>query len=311
MRTPGRGTLVTAIVVLLFLLPATGCGSSIRQSNDGALVVVASLSFLADIAQNVAGDRFEVHSLVPLDTDPHSFQPAPSDLRAVAAADLVILNGAGLEGPLVKAIESAGGDPAVIDASRGLVSRRPRAGEPPLEEAGADPHFWLDPRLVATYVENIRVAFSDADPAGAAAYEANAAAYVDQLQSLDTEIRAQVATLPTAHRKLVMNHASHGYYADAYGFEVVGTVIPGVGAGESPTARQLGELTRAISRSDARAVFVEIGTDPKLARQIAAETGIVVVDDLRDHSLTGPGGVAPTYIEMLRFNTRRIVEALR
>lgn len=310
MRTPGRRTLVSAIVVLLFLLPA-GCGSGVRQSDGDAPAVVASLSFLADIAQNVAGDRFEVHSLVPLDTDPHSFQPAPSDLRAVAAADLVILNGAGLEGPLVKAIESAGGEPAVIDASRGLVSRRPRAGEPPLEEAGADPHFWLDPRLVATYVENIRVAFSEADPAGAAAYEANAAAYIDQLEALDAEIRAQVATIPAARRKLVMNHASHGYYADAYGFEIVGTVVPSVGASESPTARQLSELTRAIIRSGARAVFVEVGTDPKLARQIAAETGIEVVDDLRDHSLTGPDGVAPTYIEMLRFNTRRIIEALR
>lgn len=273
--------------------------------------MVASMSFLADIAQNVAGDRFEVHSLVPIDTDPHSFQPTPSDLREIAEADIVILNGGGVEGTLTTTLESASGGAAQVIASRGLASRRPQPGEPTLDEDGTDPHFWLDPLLVATYVENIRVAFSEADPAGAAAYEANAAAYVDQLEALDAEIRAQIDTLPVAHRKLVMNHASHGYYADAYGLEIVGTIIPSVGTGESPTARQLGELTRAISESGAQAVFVELGEDPKLAQQIAAEMGIEVVDDLLDHSLTDPDGVAPSYIEMLRFDTDRIVEALR
>lgn len=307
---PRRLTFGAAIVVLLLLLP-TACGSDDRQSGDDTLVVIASMSFLADIAQNVAGDRFEVHSLVPLGTDPHSFQPAPSDLRETAEADILILNGGGVEGTLTTALESAGGGPERVIASRGLASRRPQPGEPALDEDGADPHFWLDPLLVATYVENIRAAFSEADPAGAAAYDANAAAYVDQLEALDAEIRTQIGTLPVAHRKLVLNHASHGYYADAYGLEIVGTVIPGVGTGESPTARQLGELTRAISESGAQAIFVELGEDPKLAQQIAAETGIEVVDDLLDRSLTDPDGVAPTYIEMLRFDTQRIVEALR
>ncbi len=299
-----------AIAVLLLLLPAA-CGSDDRQSGGDGLVVIASMSFLADVAQNVAGDRFEVRSLVPIDTDPHSFQPTPSDLREIAEADIVILNGGGVEGTLTATLVNAGDGPVQVIASRGLASRRPQPGEPTLGEDDTDPHFWLDPLLVVTYVENIRVAFSEADPAGAAAYEANAAAYVDQLEALDAEIRAQLGTLPVAHRKLVLNHASHGYYADAYGLEIVGTVIPSVGTGESPTARQLGELMRAISESGAQAVFVELGEDPKLAQQIAAETGIEVVDDLLDHSLTDPDGVAPSYIEMLRFDTDRIVEALR
>ncbi len=298
------------------LVLAAGCGAGDSSGAGGEqdsdkLAVVASLSVLADIAQNVAGDRFQVRSLVPLETDPHSFEPTPADLRDVASADLVVINGGGLEGPLLEMLENAGGEAIIVDASAGLRSRSPQPGEPPLGSSETDPHFWLDPTLVKTYVANIRDAFVEADPAGAAEYEANAAAYARRLDELDAWIRGQVATVPAADRKLVMNHASHGYFADEYGFSVVGTVIPGVGTGETPTARQLSELTAAIRESGAGAIFVEIEENPKLAQQIAAETGIVVVDDLLDHSLTEPDGAAPTYIDMMRFDTWRIVEALR
>ena len=165
--------------------------------------------------------------------------------------------------------------------------------------------------LVKTYVANIRDAFVAADPSGATAYAANAAAYIAKLDALDTWIATQVDTVPPAQRKLVMNHASHGYFADRYGLQVVGTVIPGAGTSESPTAQQLGDLTRAIEASGARAIFVETDENPQLARQIAAETGVTVVTDLLDHSLTPPGGEASTYIEMMKYDTRRIVEALR
>jgi ABC-type Zn uptake system ZnuABC Zn-binding protein ZnuA len=160
-------------------------------------------------------------------------------------------------------------------------------------------------------VATIRDAFSKADPAGSAEYAANADAYMKQLDELDAWIAAQIAQIPAADRKLVMNHASHGYFADRYGLEVVGTVIPGVGTGATPTAKELSDLTAAIRASGARAIFVEMGENPELALQIAAETGATVVTDLLDHSLTEPGGVAPTYIEMMKYDTQRIVEALR
>ena len=311
-----RSTISRVLLTLLVggLLLAAGCGTGTKATEtagNAPLDVIASVSFLADIAQNVAGDRFAVRSLVPLDTDPHSFEPTPADLREVATADLVVVNGSGLEGPLLKTLENAGGEATIVDASAGLQSRSPQPGEPPLESSETDPHFWLDPVLVKTYVANIRDAFLKADPDGAALYDANAAAYAKRLDKLDAWIRSQVATVPAANRLLVMNHASHGYYADRYGFSVVGTVIPSVGTGETPTAKQLGDLTAAIRASGAKAIFVEIEENPKLAEQIAAETGIVVVDDLLDHSLTAPDGVAPTYIDMMKFDTRRIVEALR
>jgi len=311
-----RSTISRVLLTLLVggLLLAAGCGSGTKATEtagDSPLDVVASVSFLADIAQNVAGDRFEVRSLVPLDTDPHSFEPTPADLREVATADLVVVNGSGLEGPLLKTLENAGGEATIIDASAGLLSRSPQTGEPPLESSETDPHFWLDPVLVKTYVANIRDAFATADPDGAALYDANAAAYAKRLDVLDAWIKSQVAMVPAEDRLLVMNHASHGYFADRYGFSVVGTVIPSVGTGETPTAKQLGDLTAAIRASDAKAIFVEIEENPKLAQQIAAETGITVVDDLLDHSLTEPDGAAPTYVDMMKFDTQRIVEALQ
>lgn len=308
-----RRVSLRSLLALLACLLATlaSCGSG-GATGSGSLSVVASTSWLADIAQNVAGERFTVASIIPLDTDPHSFEPTPSDLTRVAKADLLLLNGGGLEGPLEEALRNAGADTTVVVASEGLTPRTPQAGEPSPEHTGEpDPHFWLDPVSVKTYVENIRDAFSAADPPGAATYEANAAAYLKKLDELDRWVRQQVETVPAADRKLVMNHASYGYFADRYGFTVVGAVVPSVTTGSTPTARQLAELIATIRTQGVKAIFVEAEESPQLAEQIAAETGVTVVDDLLDHSLTGPQGPAPTYIDMIRFDTRRIVEALR
>jgi ABC-type Zn uptake system ZnuABC Zn-binding protein ZnuA len=302
--------LLGAALLLLVVAVSAGCGTASGPSS-GALDVVASTTFLADIAQNVAGDRFEVASLVPLGTDPHAFEPTPSDLRKVVTADLLIVNGGGLEGPLLKTMENAGGGATVVDASAGLATRTPQPGEPPLANGETDPHFWLDPVLVKTYANNIAAAFATADPAGAAVYAANAAAYTKNLDALDAWIKAQVAQVAPGNRKLVMDHASHGYFADRYGFTIVGTVIPAVGTGETPTARQLSDLTHKIDATGAKAIFVEASENPQLAEQIAAETGVSVVTDLLDHTLTAADGPAPTYIAMMKYDTRRIVEALR
>ncbi len=295
---------------LALLAAAAGCGED-DAAQGGRLDVVASATFLADIAQQVAGDRFAVRALVPRDADLHSFELTPRDLTDIAGADLFIVNGAGLERTLEEAVRAAGGDVRVVEASAGLTTRTPQSGEPGGTAHEPDPHFWLDPTLVESYVATIRDAFAAADPDGTAVYEANAAAYVDELRALDHWIAAQVETVPADQRLLVMNHVSHGYYADRYGFAVVGAVIPSVGTAEEPTARQLAELTRAVRETGAKAVFVELGQSPDLATQIAAETGITVVDDLRDHSLSGPGGGAATYIAMMKYDTRKIVEALR
>jgi ABC-type Zn uptake system ZnuABC Zn-binding protein ZnuA len=229
----------------------------------------------------------------------------------VAGADLVIVNGAGLEGTLLTTLQNAVGDTPIVDASAELPTRTPQPGEPQLAAGEKDPHFWLDPKLVKTYVANIEKAFSAADPAGAATYAANAAAYDRKLDALDAWIRQQVAQVPPAGRRLVTDHASLGYFADRYGFSVVGTVIPSASTGETPTARQLADLTQAIRASGAKAIFVDASDNPQLAEQIGSETGVKVVTGLLDHSLTAAGGAAPTYIDMMKYDVRQIVQALK
>ena len=327
-------TVLLLVSLLVTALAAAGCGGDEEQTQSGALSVTATATFLADIAQNVAGDRFTVESLVPRDTDLHAFQPTPRDVAAVSESDLFLLNGGGLEETLEETLRTAAADTAFVEAAEGITPREPQPGEPlhehhhegeeahegeaahEGEEADehaheTDPHFWLDPTLVKTYVENIRDAFIAADPAGEAEYTANAAAYTAELDELDAWIEDEVAALPKEDRLLVMNHVSHGYFADRYGFRIVGAVIPSVATGESPTAKQLAELTETIRTEGVRAIFVDLGENPQLADQIAAETGIVVVEDLRPHSLSEPDGEASTYIDMMKYDTRQIVNALR
>jgi ABC-type Zn uptake system ZnuABC Zn-binding protein ZnuA len=277
----------------------------------GLLRVLAVESFLADIAQNVAGDRLTVETLLPLGVDPHAYQPTPRDVAKVADSDVLIVNGAGIESYLDSLLANAGGQrlPAlaqvqvVITASAGLTPRPDPQGEHP----EGDPHFWLDPNNVIAYVENIRNGLSQVDPDGASVYAANAAAYIEQLKALDQWITQQVATVQPARRLLVTNHESLGYFADRYGFTVVGAVIPSVSTEASPTAQQMAALIEQIKASGAPAIFLETGANPQLAQQIAAETGVKVVTDLYTHSLSAPDGPAPTYIDMMKYNVSQIV----
>lgn len=308
MRPPCRLTL--AIIALFAMIAAAGCGAG-GGAGGGAGDAVASTSVIADIAQQVAGDRFQVRSLIPRGADPHAFDPVPSDLRVVAGADVVLVNGAGLEGGLLDTLKAVVGDVPVVSVSSGLDSRTPQPGEPELAPGETDPHFWLDPELVKTYVGNIAAAFTQADPDGGDVYAANATAFKAQLDELDAWIRRQVRRVRPADRQLVTDHLSYGYYADRYGFTVVGTVIPSATTGESPTARQLSELTATIRRTGAKAIFVEAGANPKLAEQIGAEAGVRVVTDLLDHSVTAADGPAPNYVAMMKHDTLVIVDALR
>ena len=173
-----------------------------------------------------------------------------------------------------------------------------------------DPHFWLNPLNVITYADNIRDGLIQADPDGKDIYTANAAAYTVQLKDLDAWIEQQVSTIPVQNRLLVTNHESFGYFADRYGFTIAGTIIPSVTTGSSPSAQELARLVDQIKASGVRAIFLELGSNPQLAEQVAAETGVKVVTDLYTHSVTPPGGEAPTYIDMMKVDVSKIVKAL-
>jgi ABC-type Zn uptake system ZnuABC Zn-binding protein ZnuA len=274
--------------------------------------VLATEGFLADVARNVAGNRLAVESLVPDGTDPHGFQPSPSDAARIADSQVLIVNGAGLDAYLDKLMSNVGGKRQVIEASAGLRPRSAKESElPPAEGEEVDPHFWLDPLSVVRYAENIRAGLEQADPEGGPAYAANATEYSDRLRELDGWIQQQVKAIPPERRLLVTNHETFGYFADRYGFRIVGTVLPGTGTGAMPSARDVADLSRRIKQTGARAIFLETGSSPQLARAIAREEGVKVVTDLHTHSLTDASGLAPTYIDMMRYNVRTIVDALR
>lgn len=273
--------------------------------------VLAAESFLADITRNVTGDRDTVDSLMPLGMDPHAFEPVPSDVVKIAESRLIIINGGGIESWLQKLIKNAGGDHTVIEASSGLVSRTVREGEVIPDETGGDPHFWLDPISVIHYVENIRDGLTAVDPEGKDEYAKNAEAYITQLKELDATLRAQAQSVPAEKRLIVTNHESFGYFADRYGFTVIGTIVPSVSTGASTSAQQLARLVDHIKSTGASAIFLEAGTNPQMADQIAKETGVKVVTDLYTHSVTDANGKAPTYIAMMKYNMARIVENLK
>jgi ABC-type Zn uptake system ZnuABC Zn-binding protein ZnuA len=303
-----KGWLIIAAIILAACQRTTG--------GIPAPKVLAVETFLADIARNVAGDRVKVEALMPIGVDPHSFEPTPTDAAKIADSTVLIVNGAGFEEFLAELLESAGGRRVVIEASAGLRQREPKEGEhAKAPDAGhehdGDPHFWLDPDNVIKYVENIRDGLSEVDPAGAATYTANADAYIAKLRELDRWIADQVAEVPEGDRILVTNHESFGYFADRYGFQIIGTVMPSASTGSSPSAQQLANLIDRIKATGAKAIFLETGTNPQLAEQVAQETGGKVIIGLYSHSITGAGGPAPTYIEMMKFNTTAIVAALK
>jgi ABC-type Zn uptake system ZnuABC Zn-binding protein ZnuA len=282
-------------ITALFL---TACGSD-STGSEGTLSILASTTFLADITRSVAGSRVQVGSLLSAGADPHAYQPSPQDMARIEESQLIITNGAGYEQFLAGLIAGKN----VIEASAGLS---------PVEDAehGVDPHMWLDPNLVIAYVENIRKALTEYDPAGAAVYQSNADAYTAQLQELDGWTKTQAGQIPADRRLLVTNHEAFGYFAGRYGFKVVGSVVPSFSSNAAPSAQQMAGLIDEIKKLNAPAIFLDTADNNMLAKQIAAETGVVVIDDLHLESLT-EGAPAATYIEMMKYNVSRIVEALR
>ena len=290
------------IVSTLFAFFLSGCGEAASDSPTPAPVVLTSTTFLADVARNVAGDRVEVGSLLPTGADPHSYQPTPQDAAKIEQSKLLIINGAGYESFLDPLLANAGGERTLLEASAGLHLRE--------EAGGADPHLWLDPNNVIGYAENIRDGLIRFDPGGEAMYRSNAEAYIAELKSLDAWIAGQVGQIPPEKRLLVTNHESLHYFADRYGFKIVGTVVESFSSEASPSAQQMAGLIDQIKASGAPAIFLDAGDSASLAQQIASETGVRVVTDLHLESLTD-GAPAGTYTDMMKNNVTQIVDALR
>lgn len=296
------------ITLGLFTTLLNACSANPNtNAQPNRLKVLAAESFLGDIAQNVAGERLTVETLIPPGIDPHEFEPAPQDIAKVAQSQVLLVNGLGYETWLKKTLENVGSQQLVIVASNGLTPNVDPSGE----HTGGDPHMWMNPANVIRYVENIRDGLSQADPAGKDTYAKNANAYIAKLKDLDAWAKNEVNQLPVERRLLVTNHDSLGYLAQAYGFKIVGAVIPSMTDQASPSAREMATLIETIKSSGARAIFMDVGENETLAQQIAAETGVKVVSGIYVEGLSAPDGPAATYIEMIKYDISQVVLALK
>jgi ABC-type Zn uptake system ZnuABC Zn-binding protein ZnuA len=273
----------------------------------GVPAILATTSFLADLAQNVAGDRLQVQTLIPLGMDPHEYEPTPQDVARLSNSQVLIVNGIGYEFWLQKTLDGVGGSRQIITATAGMTP----LSDPSGTEAAGDPHMWLDVSKTVKYVENIRDGLTLADPAGKDVYAQNANAYIAKLSQLDQWIKDQVSQIPADKRLLVTNHDALGYFSKAYGFTVVGAVIPSVTTDASPSAQQMANLIQLIKSSGAPAIFVETGVNTQLADQIGLETHIKVVTDLYLETLSEANGPAPDYIDMMKYDVTQIVDSLK
>ena len=284
------------VAILLALSPA---------AEAKTLDIVASFSVLGEIVQEVAGDKANVHTLVGPDGDAHSFEPTPNDARTLGNADLVIVNGLGLEKWMERLIEASGYKGTVAVASRGV---HPRL----MQEEGTnvtDPHAWQDLANGRLYVRNIADALAAADPADAAYFNDRAKSYDATLAALDSWVREAIAQVPAAKRRVITTHDAFGYFGAAYG--VTFLAPEGISTDAEPSAGGLAKLIDQVRREKIRALFLENITSPQLMQTIAQETGVPLGGALFSDALSPPDGPAPTYVDMFKNNLPKLVTGMQ
>lgn len=291
---------------LIMLAAACGGGGSEEGANGGRLKVVATTVQAGALAKAVGGDLVSLTTLVGPGVDPHEFEPAPDDLKTIGKAKLVLRNGIGLDDWLDPIIANANGSASIVTITDGVRLRS--AADSPNDK---DPHVWHDPMNDKIMVDNIAAALAAVDSADAATFKANADVYKQRLDAVDAQIRAIIDTIPPASRKMVTDHDAFGYFIDRYGLQLIGAVIPSSSTQAEPSAKGIAELEDTIRREHVKAVFSEGTADPKVARQVASDTGARLVDTLYGDSLGEPGSGQETVDGMLLFNAKAIADALK
>lgn len=298
---------------LLLIGIASACLLPNASFAAGKLPVVASFSILGDLVRVVGGERVSVTTLVGPDEDAHVFEPSPADAKAIVQSRLLVVNGLGFESWAQKLAKSAGYKGETVVASRGLKPLA-MAQEKGHEGKGhhhdeADPHAWQNPLNVVLYTGNIAAALAKADPAGATAYQANASAYVKELQALDTWAKAQFVAIPAAKRKVITSHDAFGYFAAQY--QISFLAPQGVSTDAEPSARAVAQLIRQIQRERISAVFVENMSNPKLLAQLGKDAGVTVGPALYVDALSAAGGPADSYLKLMRHNVTQLAAGMR
>lgn len=306
-----RIVLALAVVISLGVL-AAGCSSGSSVEDSGRLSVVVTTSMLADIAKQIVGTDADIVTLLPIGIDPHDFQPSSSQVTQVYNADLVIGNGLGLEGTLLRLLNTAADDGVRVLLIGPLVDPvrfEERTACDGAADITCDPHVWLDPDRNEATAKLIAEELTRID--ASKDWETRARQYAAEMADADANIVQILAAVPPGERLIVANHGFLGYFADRYAFDVIGSVIPGGGTVAAPTSAGLADLVAIINQTGVRAIFAETTDSIALAEAVAAEADHEVkVVRLLSGSLDEPGSEADTLIGMLISNARLIAEAL-
>jgi zinc/manganese transport system substrate-binding protein len=296
---------VVAVPVLALALAACGDDGAARASGDRPHVVVTT-NVLGDVASELVGDEATVEVIMPPDVAPHEFQASAEQVAAMRDADVLITNGAGFEEGLAETIEAAEQDGVPTFAAIDAVDTLQLEGD-----GGTDPHFFTDPARMAAAARGIADFLVDEVPdLDTPAFARQAEATIDELHELDADVERTLSVVPGNRRTLVTNHEVFGYFADRYGFDVVGAVIPAGTTQAEPSAEQLDDLAQTIGEERVPAIFVETSSPTRLADTLADEVGDVDVVELFSESLGDEGSGGETYVAMMRTNAGRIADAL-
>lgn len=313
MPKPFRLALALCAITLGPFAPATARAEGLK--------VVASFSIIGDFAKEVGGERASIVTLVGPDGDAHAYEPSPKDVTAVAAADVVLVNGLNFEGFLQRLVETSGTQATVVELTRGVTPLKfdPKGagaeeGHEPADaghepgRGSIDPHAFQSIANAKIYVANVADAFCTADKEGCAAYKANAARYTGQLDALEKEVRDAVAAIPAQKRTIITSHDAFGYFAHEYGLAFLAP--EGITTEAEPSAADVARLIDQVKAEKASAVFVENVTNQRLIEQIASETGLKLGGTLYSDALSQPDGPAATYVELMRHNIVTIKGAI-
>jgi ABC-type Zn uptake system ZnuABC Zn-binding protein ZnuA len=297
MSRPRRSIAALAVALAATLLAACGQGGSAAGAGGGP-IVVATTTQVADLTRAVGGSRADVRQILTPNSDPHAYEPRPSDVRAVAGAKVVVRSGGDLDDWLAGVLRNAGSDARTVELIKAVHTRR--------GEGAIDPHWWQDPRNAEIAVARIRNALAAADPSGRATYTANAAEYLSRLRRMDRAIAACMRRIPARKRRLVTDHDALGYYAHRYGIEVIGTVIPALSTQAQASAGAVARLVRTIRRTGVTTIFPESSASAKLEQAIARDARAHVGPPLYADSLGPSGSAGATYLGSLAANTRAL-----
>jgi ABC-type Zn uptake system ZnuABC Zn-binding protein ZnuA len=304
------------VLYLALLALLTACGASPAASpsatGDAKLAVVTTVSPITNIVYNVGGERIALTGIVPEGTNSHTFEPAPSDAKLLAQADLIFVNGLKLEEPtlaLAEANKRAGAEIVLLGEQTITPDQYQYDFSFPKEGGSPNPHLWPNPLHALRYAEIVRDALSKRDPDGAGYYTKNYGAFKARIDALDQAIKATVDSIPEANRKLLTYHDSFAYFAPRYGMTVIGAIQPADFA--EPSAQEVAQLITQLKREKVPAIFGSEVFPSTVLDQIGTEAEVRFVDTLRDDDLPGkPGDASHSYLGMMVENLKTMASAL-